>query len=85
MQGQVEIRPRLVGGSEGVKILCTNSNGYPSDKNNKRKVPTAKKLLKDQDMAIILETGINKVQTMLDLDESLNIAKSNPMKSIERN
>jgi len=36
-------------------------------------------------MAIILETGINKVQTMLDLDESLNIAKSNPMKSIERN
>jgi len=36
-------------------------------------------------MAVILETGINNVQKMIDLEESLDIAKSNPIKSIGKN
>ena len=30
----IEIRPRLIGGSEDLDIICTNVNGYPSTKNN---------------------------------------------------
>jgi len=36
-------------------------------------------------MAIILETGINDHEKMLDLFEDINIAKENKMKSIETN
>ena len=34
LNNQIEIRPRLKGGAEEVKIICTNANGYPSTKNN---------------------------------------------------
>ena len=30
----IEIRPKLLGGSEDVQIICSNANGYPSTKNN---------------------------------------------------
>ena len=30
----IEIRPRLLGGSQDVRIVCSNVNGYPSTKNN---------------------------------------------------
>ena len=35
----IEIRPKLKGGAEDMEILCTNINGYPSTKNNKKKIP----------------------------------------------
>ena len=60
MTNNIEIRPRLKGGSSELKIICTNVNGYPSSKNLQKKVPTILNLIKDQDMAIILETGINE-------------------------
>ena len=36
-------------------------------------------------MAIILETGINEQEKILDLFQDINIAKENKMKSIEKN
>jgi len=50
-----------------------------------KKIPQVKKLIKDQDIAIILETGVNEHQRLLDLVEDLNIAKDNKMKKIEKN
>ena len=36
-------------------------------------------------MAIILETGINEQEKILDLFQDINIAKENKMKSIDKN
>ena len=36
-------------------------------------------------MAVILETGINEKEKMLDLHEDINITKENKMKSIDKN
>ena len=81
----IEIRPKLIGSSVEVKIICSNANGYPSTKNNLKKVPEIKKLINNQNMAIILEMGINEKEKMLDLFEDINIAKENKMKSIDTN
>ena len=36
-------------------------------------------------MAIILETGINEQERILDLFQDINVAKENKMKSIDKN
>ena len=36
-------------------------------------------------MAIILETGINEKEKILDLFQDINVAKENKMKSIDKN
>ena len=68
-----------------MEIICTNVNGYPSTKNNQKKVPEIKRLLDDHRSAIVLETGINDQEKMLDLFQEINIAKENKMKNIEVN
>ena len=42
-------------------------------------------MINDQNMAIILETGIDEQEKMLDLFGDINVAKENKMKSIANN
>ena len=43
-----------------MEIIFHNSNGFPSSKNNRHKVEKYKEALEEKDIAVILETGINK-------------------------
>ena len=81
----MEISPRMMGGSSRTNIVCTNINGYPSNKGRRHKEKDIKKLTKDQDKAIILETGVNNKSRMADFIENLNIAQENKMKEIMKN
>ena len=85
LHNNIEIRPKLIGGSEDFSIICANVNGYPSTKNNQNKVPEISKLIKGHRAVIALETGVNEQEKMLDLFEEINIAKENKMKTIEKN
>ena len=41
------------------KIIAMNANGFPSNKANKYKLKQINELLKENDILIALETGIN--------------------------
>ena len=43
-----------------MSMICLNSNGFPSNKNNIHKIKRMKEILEEQDALVILETGINK-------------------------
>ena len=58
-QEEISIKPRLKGGT-GMSMICLNSNGFPSNKNNIHKIKRMKEILEEQDALVILETGINK-------------------------
>ena len=71
-------------GGTGISMICLNSNGFPSNKNNVHKIKRMKELLEDQDAAVILETGVNKQTQLLEPREELNIGRLNVMKEIEK-
>ena len=42
------------------RIIAMNANGYPSNKANKHKIKIFNHLIKDNDILVALETGINE-------------------------
>jgi len=82
----IEIRPKLNAGSEEeeINIICMNCNGFPSGSNHGLKLVLLNELIKDKDIAVILETGINKNRKIREVTEDHNVTKINFMKDIER-
>ena len=66
-----------------MEIVCLNSNGFPSNRMHSLKMYYLNKIIKERDIAVILETGINKNGKMKDVTEDHDITKINYMKDIE--
>ena len=62
-----------------MEIICHNTQGFPSDKNNIFKLKGIKVTIGNADAMIILETGNNGKQNLLIPDSRLEISKENHM------
>ena len=83
----IAIKGRLRGGMDieqrCTRILCQNFNGYPTRK-NLHKMKETEQLLLDKNVCIILETGANRQDKMMDLSENLELTRENKMPEVER-
>ena len=83
---EIECRPLIKAGSteDEINILCINSNGFPSNRYHGIKMYYLNLLIKENDVAIILETGINKNCRIKELTEDHDVTKINAMKETEK-
>jgi len=61
-----------------------NANGYPSSKAVGHKMKAYEQRLRNKDVVILIETGINKNAKMRDLSEELELTSINYMPEVEK-
>ena len=66
------------------KIWCQNVNGFPSSKNNRHKLKVMNKIAEKVDIAVLLETGINKECRVEEIHDELRVTKVNKMPEVDR-
>ena len=67
-----------------MKIMFHNSNGFPSNKNNRHKIKEYNRLLEDKQMAIIIETGMNEHVNPMVCNDKMEITRKENMMNTER-
>ena len=61
-----------------------NANGYPSSRAVGRKIKAYESRLRNKDVVVILETGINKNVSMTDLSDTMEVTNINHMPDVEK-
>ena len=61
-----------------------NANGYPSSRAAGHKIKAYENRLRNKDVAIILEIGINKNVSMTDLSDTMEVTNINHMPDVEK-